>query len=330
MTAFEVNLRQLFSPKAIAESVQHQPPIKSPVMDDIYADRRNWPMPTIARSEISQTIGNEPVVRRGAPSINVGDTDMSIDHIEPQPVELSTNLGAAELNNLKLLRQQSLQSWRDNKVSDLRKRTRATSEAMSAQSLSGKIQYPMRIEGGYTYYEVDFGSVLSYSPSAKWDLSDTGLEQVLMDLVQMSTNINQQSGYGSKLRIYCGATAFTTLAGKVLAIASETGRFAAQVTENAVQVAGFRLELLNTSYRDHKAGTTNKSIADKDIAMVGTDAPFRFYYLSLDDLDADLQGMPFYVKPVKQDDPSGYKLIGKSKPLPVPVPKAICKATVIS
>jgi hypothetical protein len=64
--------------------------------------------------------------------------------------------------------------------------------------------------------------------------------------------------------------------------------------------------------------------------MLGTDAPFRFYYLALDDLDANLQGMPFYVKPLKQDDPSGYKLIGKSKPLPVPVPKAICKATVAS
>lgn len=330
MTTFEVNLRELFSPKAVAESVKNMPPIKTPVMDDLFSDRRNWPMPTIARSEISQTIGNEPVVRRGSPAINVGNADMSIDHIEPQPVELSTNLGAAELNNLKMLKQQSMQAWRDNKVADLRKRTRATSEAMCAQSLDGKIQYPMRVEDGYTYYEVDFGNVLSYSPDALWDASDTGLEQVLMDLVNMSTQINQTSGFGSTLRIYCGAKAFTVLAGKVLAIASESGRFSAQVTENAVQIAGFNLKLLNTSYRDHKADSTKKSIADTDVKMVGSDAPFRFYYLGLDDLDADLQALPFHIKPIKQDDPSGYKLIGKSKPLPVPVPTAICKATVTS
>lgn len=327
MAVYEVNLRQLFSPKAVADSLERLPKMETPIMDSIYTDRRTWPLPVIARSEIAKAIGNQPVVRRGAPSINVGGEELSIEYIEPQPVDLSVHVSAAELNNLKLLDAKGLAAWRDSKIADLRGMVRATAEALAAQSLTGKIQYPMKHEGGYTYYEVDFGPTLSYTPNATWDTA--GLQDILMDLVNMSTQIKRERGYGARLRIFAGAQAFVTLAGKVIGLTSASDRIAARVTDQAVEIAGFRVELLNTSYEDHKAGGQKPVVGDKSIVMVATDAPFRFYYLAVDDLDAGLQATPLYVKPIKQDDPSGYKLKGVSKPLPMPVPKAICWATVL-
>jgi len=327
MGVYEVNLRQLFSPKAVAEAIEKLPKIETPIMDTIYTDRRNWPLPVIARSEIAKTIGNQPVVRRGSPSVNVGGEELSIDYIEPQPVDLSTHVSAAELNNLKLLDSRGLAAWRDAKIADLRAMVRATAEALSAQSLTGKIQYPMKYEGGFTYYEVDFGETLSYSPPKKWDTAE--LSDILMDLVNMSTQIRRSKGYGSRLRIFAGAKAYATVAGKVIALSSDK-RIAATVTANAIEIAGFIIELINTSYEDHKAGEQKPVVDDKSIVMIATDAPFRFYYLAIDDLDAGLQAMPLFVKPIKEDDPSGYKLKGMSKPLPMPVPKAICWASVLA
>ena len=64
--AYELNLRQLFSPKAVAEAIERLPKLETPVMDSIYKDRRSWPFPMIGRSEIAKTIGNQPVGRRGS------------------------------------------------------------------------------------------------------------------------------------------------------------------------------------------------------------------------------------------------------------------------
>ena len=44
--------------------------------------------------------------------------------------------------------------------------------------------------------------------------------------------------------------------------------------------------------------------------------PGTLFYLALDDFDAGLKALPFFAKQVKSDDPSGYKIIGMSKPLP--------------
>jgi len=326
--AYEVNLRQLFSPKAIADALERLPKIETPIMDTIYTDRRTWPFPVIARSEIAKTIGNQPVVRRGAPSVNVGGGEISIEYIEPQPVDLSVHVGAAELNNLKMLDSKGLSAWRDAKIADLRAMVKATAEALCAQSLTGKIQYPMKYEGGYTYYEVDFGETLSYSPAKTWDTA--GLADILMDLVNMSTKIKRTKGYGGKLRIFAGARAFVTVAGKIIGLTTDSSRISARVTDQAVEIAGFRIELLNTSYEDHKAGVQKSVVDDNKIVMVALDAPFKFYYLAVDDLDAGLQAMPLFVKPIKEDDPSGYKLKGISKPLPMPVPSAICWAEVLT
>ena len=67
----------------------------------------------------------------------------------------------------------------------------------------------------------------------------------------------------------------------------------------------------------------------KRICAVAIDAPFVFYYLAIDDIDAGLLPMPFFASPEKKKNPSGIEVVGRSKPLPVPVPKAICWAQML-
>jgi len=71
-------------------------------------------------------------------------------------------------------------------------------------------------------------------------------------------------------------------------------------------------------------------VSDKDVMMIATDAGHRLVYCALDDLDANLQPLPFFAKPIPIKDPSGYKLIGESKPFPIPNTEGICEATVVS
>jgi hypothetical protein len=71
-------------------------------------------------------------------------------------------------------------------------------------------------------------------------------------------------------------------------------------------------------------------VADDDVVMVALDAGHKLPYCALDDLDAKLQPLPFFVKPLKTDDPSGYKLVAESKPFPVVNVKGICTSAVLS
>ena len=64
--------------------------------------------------------------------------------------------------------------------------------------------------------------------------------------------------------------------------------------------------------------------------MIATDAGHILPYAAIDDLDGNLQPLPFFIKPIKTADPSGWKLIAESKPLPIVQPKGICDATVIA
>ncbi len=45
--------------------------------------------------------------------------------------------------------------------------------------------------------------------------------------------------------------------------------------------------------------------------MIAKDAGHRLVYCAVDDLEANLRAMPFFIKPVKSDDPSGIKLISE-------------------
>ena len=324
----QVNIRQYFTPTAIGQHLEALPVLETFIMDLIYTTRITHPLPVLGVDELLSITGNVPVVRRGTSAFPLSSDAKGITYLEPQPVDVSSFLGAVDLNNLKLLGAQGVEYWVRGKVDTQRRAVRSTTEAMACQSLSGAISYPMRTDSGLDTYNVNFGSILGYEVTAPWDAQDTTLAMILLDLIGMGNVIKRTSGYGSKIIFLAGQDAFIAVANKVIGV--QDAKISAQVTEKGVSIGGFTIQLATGGYKDlANQGAWVPSVADDAIVAVAVDAPFKLFYCALDDLDANLLPMPFFSKPIKKDNPSGYDIIGMSKPVPVPVPKAICKSLVV-
>ncbi len=324
----QVNIRQYFTPAAVGLHLEALPVLETFIMDLIYTNRITHPLPVLGVDELLSITGNVPVVRRGTAAYPLSGESKGITYLEPQPVDVSSFLGAVDLNNLKLLGDQGIEYWVRGKVDTQRRAVRSTTEAMACQSLSGAIAYPMKTDSGLDIYSVNFGSILSQTISVKWDHADKTLATILLDLIAMGNVIKRASGYGSKIVYLAGQDVYIALANKILGV--QDAKINAQVTEKGITIAGFTVLLATGGYKDlANAGAWVPSVADDKIVAVAVDAPFKLFYCALDDLDANLLPMPFFSKPVKMDNPSGYNIIGMSKPVPVPVPKAICAGTAI-
>lgn len=320
----QVNIKQYFTPAAVGAHLAQLPKIETFIMDLIYGDRRTHPLPVLGVEELVTITGNVPVVRRGTAAYPLGGDAKGLTYLEPQPVDVSSFLGAAELNNLKLLGNEGIQYWVRNKINTQRGAVRATTEAMACQSLGGKISYAMKTDSGLTSYNVDFGSILSYTIVKKWDHVDTTVADILLDLINMGTVIQNKSGYGSKIAYLAGKKTYVAVANKVLTMGESN--VAAKVTENGINIAGFTIMLAKGGYKDLLDDDTYvPAIADHHVQAIALDAPWKLFYCALDDLDANLLPMPFYSKPVKSDNPSGFNIIGMSKPVPVPAVNATCR-----
>lgn len=327
---FEINLRKYFTPKAIAQILETLPPLETPILDRIYPEsrRKQHQLPVLGIDEITAVVKNVPVVRRGTQAVPAPSADTrAITYIEPQPVEVSTFITAKELNDLKLLAETSIQNYIAGKIDYLRQVIRKTTEALAVQSLKGEISYPMKTLTGYDTYTVNFGPTLSYIPDKKWDATDKTIADLLKDLLEITKVIKENSGYGN-IRFFAGSDAFLALANLVLKQAGDAP-IKAEVTEKGVTLAGFTIEYLDAVYTDYINNNTYSAIDPDKVLAIAMDAPFTLWYCAIDDIEAGLVAMPFYAVPDTKKNPSGVEIVAKSKPLPVPVPKAICWADVI-
>lgn len=325
----QVNIRQYFTPAAVAGYLEELPVLETFVMDLLYQNRITHPLPVLGIDELLPITGNVPLVRRGTAAYPLAGESKGITYLEPQPIDVSSFLGAVDLNNLKLLGNQGVEFWARGKVDTQRRAVRSTTETLACQSLSGTISYPMKTDSGLDTYTVNFGSILSYTISKKWEHADTTVADILNDLINLGNVIKRKSGYGSKISFLAGQTAYIALANKVLTMGESN--IVALVTEKGITIAGFTVMLASGGYKDlANGGAWVPSVADKDILAVAQDAPWKLFYCALDDLDANLLPMPFYSKPVKLDNPSGYNIIGMSKPVPVPVVNAICRGVAVA
>jgi len=326
-----IDLREFFTPEAVAQVLKTLPPLKTPVVDTIFPDskRRQHGLPVVGVDEIVKTTNAVPVVRRGSPSVPIGDEGRTITYIEPQPIDVNSFFTAKDLNDLKLLDKAGRQQVVTNRIDDMRRVVRATTEGLASQALTGQIAWPMKTEGGVLdTYQVGFGSPLTYSPDLTWDDANKKAKDILNDLIQMESQVQDESGY-AEMKIWAGRQAFLALAGVVENISNKSA-IKVSISERAINLAGYSVELMNVSYYDPATKTRKKIVDEKKVVMWANDAPFTLLYCAIDDMKAGLLPMPFYARPVDEDDPSGVKILGKSKPLPVPVPKAICWATVVS
>lgn len=323
-------LKNLFSVAAVAISIKQLPELKTPIMDTFYPEetRTKHTFATIGVDEITEIVKAVPVVRRGSSAVGIGGSTGSIKFIEPQPVIVSDFVDAKTLNDIKVLNQNGQQVYVNSRVDFMRKTIRATSEALCAQSLSGTISFPMKTESGMDTYTIEFGTVPTYTISTKWDVANTTLQMIIDDLSAMSEAI-ETDGFGANVEFYAGKKVFATVSAKIAALPNDQ-RSDAKVSGSTITLGGYTIYRFVATYYDPKTKMRVKAIADTSIQAKSKDTPFSFKYLAIDDLDAGLQPEPLFVKTIKSEDPSGYKLLGHSKPLPIPVVKAMRKATAVS
>ena len=337
MDFMNVNLREIFNPATVAQDLLSLPALPTRMLDTYYPveSRSQWPFPVIGIDEITKTVGTVPVVSRGAPAVNVEGDTASRQYIEPSGIDVKTFVSAKELNDVKVLIAQGNQNgvdalaiWRQSKEDSLRRFVRYTTDALAAQSLSGLISYPMKLENGqFATYTINFGSILSYTISTKWGTAQLTLATIMLDLIGMATKL-QENGYGSNIRWEIGSSVFATLCAIITALPNDN-RVNATINEKGIQIGGFTLVLVAGSYKDPQTGASTPYLGAKEVRAIDMAAPRKLWYLALDDIDADLQPRPFFINPVESKDPSGYTLIGRSKPVPAPVVKAICLATAL-
>lgn len=333
----DINLKQFFSGAKIAKAIETAPPIYSTVQDMFFPEssRQQFELPMIPFSELQSVVDCVPVVARSGEAVPVNGTSLENQYIEPLPVRVRLPLRAMELNNLKLIGMGQKQAWADRKTQNGRVAIKKTIEALCAQAVfDGRIDYPLLLDNGqYARYKVTYGAdilTLAVDADAKWDAADMTLAKVYLQFQDMDTMIDE-AGYGGEKVLLAGKKAFGQLL--VLVEANNQAK-AAKVPatvekDGSITVGGFNIRKMTESWRDPETGLTQKKIADEEIRMV-SQGNHAFFYAALDDLDANLQALPMFIKPIKLDDPSEMRLICTSKPLPAVAPKATCKAVVMA
>lgn len=322
----KLDVRTFFTPAAVAASLQRLPELKTPAIDFLFPEsaRVNHPLPTIGYEDLGLPAGAHPVVRRGSASIGLRLVDSAIKLIEPQPVNVHTFLDAATMNTLGQMPNMGVQQLMDNRINSLRTACRATAEALACQVITGKINYAMKADGANLTYQVDFGTPGTVAIAKKWDDAGTKLSDIIKSLGEIKAAMK---GYGTDLAFMAGFDVYGALADRIAAVGNSS---VASISDEGIKIGNLLIKLFDASYLDPTTGTVATGVPAKKIVAFDRAAGHKLFYASVDDLDADFAGMPFFSKPIKSDDPSGYKILGASKPLPVVNTKAIITAQVLA
>lgn len=332
----KIDLKKLFTAATIGRVLESAPPLRSTVQDEFFseASRQQYELPMIPLAELSHVVQCVPVVSRSGQAVPLAGHDYDAQYIEPLPVGVRTGLRPEELNNLKLMNLGQQQAWAARKILLGRQTIKATVEALSAQAVyGGAIDYPLLADNGrYVRYKVDYGSTIleqEVAPEERWDQAGMSLAKVYLLLEEMDTRIDD-AGYGGEKVVYAGRRAYAQLL-----VLVETNNQAKQAKvpatlekDGSISIGGHTVRKMAETWQDPETGVAQRKVPDTEIRMVAK-GHHAFWYAALDDLDAGLQALPMFLKPVEMQDPSEWRLIAMSKPLPAVAPRATCKAVVL-
>ena len=319
---------------ALAQQVKilkEQPPLESSVMDIIFPNRPQHPSALIGIKEITDITQTAPVVSRSAPATPIGEGGSSYAFIQPLAVNPSDFISAADLNDLKTWGLANREAWLRRKQDQLRRVCRETTEGIATTALTGTINWPEKLEsGGWTTYTIKFGDVLTYELPTKWDAADVTIADVYDTLVKMRKKLRKK-GYGGKVEIWAGDDVYLALIkiiDNVKSTVKQSIRF--EKVETGIDVAGFLIKPMDETYKNPRTEAAVDKVPPHKMVMIALNAGHACYYCALDDLDAKLQPLPFFLKPVEKKNPSGIDVLGMTKPLPVPNPNGIVWADVVA
>ncbi|MGE4319630.1 MAG: major capsid protein [Deferribacterales bacterium] len=323
-----INLREVFSKAAFIRSLNLLSGISSVAIDNVYKNVVTIPAPVIPVADLFTEIRTVGLSTRGGRYVNLsGTTEIGAKWVEPYPIRLKEPLSAVDLNNLKMLSNDGIEAWRQQKINKLRQTNRATTEYQAVLALKGKIEMPVITDDGSTAtYTVDYGSTQSYTVSKKFDATDATMASVEQDLLNMATKV-KKSGYGD-IEFWAGQAVWFAIY-KLIASAPNDSRTSMRVDGQTIITAAGKVILRNEEIYNPKTKVYVPTVAANEIMCIALAAPHTLAYAAIDDLDGGLQALPFFMKPVN-DSEQGWKVLSESKPLPAPVIRAICWATSVT
>ena len=317
-----ITLKKYFTQEAIARTLLALPVIHTPIMDLFFPpERRKQKMSAyLGLAEIEADTGIVPVIKRGSRSYPVDGDTTKIDLIEPMPITPSIFVKAKDINDLISSGvADNVQAFVQEQIERLRNICRQTTEVLCARALSGSIAYKMGTESGtLKEYAVSLGTIKLMSAI---DITGKSLAQVQGYLEKMYVEMRNK-GYAGDIRFLFSDSPYSMLVTLVLA----ANNAPVQWTDYGLVLFGkYKIMPMGLSYTLPGAVSATSVLEDKYVQAIDISAPHGLYYCALDDLDANLAPMPYFAKPVASEDPSGYKIIGNSKPFPAPVIRAMVK-----
>lgn len=319
---------KFLNPRVLIGELNKMPPLHTQIMDLIYPEsvQVNHPFSTIGYEDLPQAIKNIPLVSRGSSSYALPLDGQKLRFIEPQNLTPSHFVSAKAINDIRNLDTTSQQQYLNNKADLLRRATRASKEAMAIQSLDGKLTYDLRnADGAIEKYTVDFGSILTATISIKWDANGAKASAIIKDIGNMITKIKQKSNATR----FIGLIGWDVFAAITDLINNASTKLPIEAGTDSITLPGCTLYVTSASYYDWQSKTNVPAVAAKKIKIIGVDDGFRFYNCSLDSVEEGFAAVPFAIREVIEQDPEGIKLIGQSRPMPIPNVNAICEAAVL-
>lgn len=327
-------LRGYFNSSVLARLIEAQTPADSVIFNRVFTNRQNRATDMVNLAQITRATKSMPVISRGGQAIPLDPKNASSTWIEPLAVRLSDYISGATLNRLKALwntgdnGQNLVQAELDKIISDLMRSSELTRNALCAQALTGTINYQQDSNGMKERYIIKFGDTQTYTLGKLLSEPDATLVDLIMLLNGMKKKMADEGFAGSPI-ILAGSNAFSTICNLITAT-PYSERFGASINSNVVSITGFNIELDDGSYADtDEAGkTVIKDAVDKNKMVMVLAGYAELDYMAIDDVNGNLQALPFFSKTIEISDPSGFKVISESKPMPLVAPKAICWATV--
>ncbi|WP_449246464.1 major capsid protein [Desulfarculus baarsii] len=331
-----VDLKPYFTRARIAKRFEAMPPLKSTIMDRYFPEavRDQYEMPIIPLQVITAIVNAVPVVARGAESVSIDGRGFSNQWVEPLPVRIHTEVGAKDLNDLKLIGEDSREAWATRRQEAMRQTVRLTTEALCCQALlNGAVNYPLlQSNGQFINYKVEYNNeviqTISVAAASKWNAAECTMVKVFELLEEMADALDG-AGYGGDKDVLAGKNAFSAL----LALIEDAGdnqrpKVPARINEDgSVNIGGHKIAKMAEVWRNPQSGASVAKVPPGEIRMIAKGYT-GLIYAAVDDLDANLQALPMFVKPVERKNPSGYQLVAESKPLPAVAPKAVARAIV--
>jgi len=307
---------------ALVNTLNRLPPLRTFIMDTIYPEavRKNHPFDRLTHADLGLPTKNIPLVTRGSVSYALTPDKKALKQIDPANITPSLTLSAADVNRFKTLAVAGQQQLMDNYIDNLRRTARKTTEAMAAQSITGKIAYDLRnADGTMDIYEVNFGTPRTIPVVKKWDDSNTKPGDIVAAIGQIIDSL-QETSVGTDIIHLINYDVYAALVSKAAALNNSD---LIKVFPEYVQIGTAKFIIGSARYFSYKTKEYVNAIPAKSVVSIARDDAFGLFYCALDSLDANFASLPFYVNSVKLDDPEGVKFIGQSRPMPVPNVDAI-------